>query len=78
MVVSFGGGKIDPTIQGVDYNDIMTRFEKEGWIQNKNVFAGSSRWWLAGKVDWALKGKKDIICFNRDPRNLAFLVTRKH
>jgi len=33
-VVSFGGGKIDPTIQGVIYmnND---RFEKEGWIQTK-------------------------------------------
>lgn len=76
-VVSFGGGKIDPTIQGVDYDDIMTRFEKEGWIANKNVFAGSTRWWLAGKVDWALKGKKDIICFNRDPRNLAFLVDPK-
>jgi len=28
-------------------------------------------------VDWALKGKKDIICFNRDPRNLAFLVDPK-
>ncbi len=73
-VVSLGGGKIDPTIQGVDYDDIMTRFEKEGWINNNNVFAGSTRWWLAGKVDWALKGKKDIVTFNRDPRNLAFLV----
>jgi hypothetical protein len=52
----------------------MTRFEKEGWIKNPNVFAGSTRWWLAGKIDWALKGKKDIVAFNRDPRNLAFLV----
>ena len=76
-VVSLGGGEIDPTIQGVDYDDVMTRFEKEGWLQNKNVFAGSTRWWLAGKIDWALKGKKDIICFNRDPRNLAFLVDPK-
>ncbi|MDB5109020.1 MAG: arnT 2 [Mucilaginibacter sp.] len=76
-VVSLGGGKIDPTIQGVDYDDIMTRFEKEGWINNNKVFAGSTRWWLAGKVDWALKGKKDIICFNRDSRNLAFLVDPK-
>jgi hypothetical protein len=76
-VASLGGGKIDPTIQGVDYDDAMARFEKEGWIANKNVFAGSTRWWLAGKIDWALKGKKDIICFNRDPRNLAFLVDPK-
>jgi hypothetical protein len=76
-VASLGGGKIDPTIQGVDYDDVMTRFEKEGWLNNPKVFAGSTRWWLAGKVDWALKGKKDIICFNRDPRNLAFLVDPK-
>jgi hypothetical protein len=76
-VVSLGGGTVDPTIQGVDYDDIMTRFEKEGWIENKNIFAGSTRWWLTGKVDWALKGKKDIICFNRDARNMAFLVEPK-
>ncbi|TSJ38846.1 glycosyltransferase family 39 protein [Mucilaginibacter corticis] len=76
-VASLGGGKIDPTIQGVDYDDVMTRFEKEGWIKNPNVFAGSTRWWLAGKVDWALRGKKDIVAFNRDPRNLAFLVDPK-
>jgi hypothetical protein len=76
-VVSLGGGKVDPTIQGVDYDDIMIRFEKEGWINNDKIFTGSTRWWLAGKVDWALKGKKDIICFNRDPRNLAFLVDPK-
>lgn len=73
-VVSLGGGKTDPTMQGVDYDDIMTRFEKEGWLNNDKVFAGSTRWWLTGKVDWALKGKKDIICFNRDSRNMAFLV----
>lgn len=73
-VVSLGGGEIDPTIQGVDYDDIMTRFEKEGWINNPKIFSGSTRWWLAGKVDWALKGKKDVVVFNRDPRNLAFLV----
>lgn len=77
LVHKFHGDNIDPTIQGIDYNDIQTRFEKEGWLQNKNVFAGSTRWWLAGKVDWALKGKNEIVCFNNDPRNLAFLVDPK-
>lgn len=76
-VVGLGTGKVDPTVQGIDYDDIITRFEKEGWLNNNKIFAGSTRWWLAGKVDWALKGKKDIVCFNRDPRNLAFLVDPK-
>ncbi len=77
VVNKFHGDTVDPTIQGIDYEDIMTRFQKEGWLQNKKVFAGSTRWLLAGKVDWALKGKKEIICFSDDPRNLAFLVDPK-
>jgi hypothetical protein len=67
----------DPTIQGVDYIDIKTRFDKEGWTNNPNVFTGTPRWWLTGKVDWALKGTKDIAVFNNDPRNLAFMVEPK-
>jgi hypothetical protein len=70
----FHGDNTDPTIQGVDYDDIQTRFAKEGWLNNPKIFAGSPRWWLMGKVDWALRGKKDIVVFNQDPRNLAFLV----
>jgi len=77
VVHHFHGDNTDPTIQGIDYNDIKTRFEKEGWLQNPHVFAGSDRWWLMGKVDWVLRGKKDIVVFDKDPRNLAFLVNPK-
>jgi hypothetical protein len=44
---------------------------------NRKVFAASTRWWLTGKVDWALRGEKEIICFNADPRNSAFFVDPK-
>ena len=77
MVKEFHGDNVDPTIQGIDYNDIGTRFEKEGWMQNKKIFAGSVRWWLTGKVDWALKGQKPVISFTNDPRNTAFLIDPK-
>ncbi|MCJ8210208.1 glycosyltransferase family 39 protein [Mucilaginibacter sp. RS28] len=73
-IVQQFGGKSDPTMQGQDYNDIETLFEQKGWMNNPKVFTGSTRWWLTGKVDWALKGKKPIIVFDEDPRNLAFLV----
>jgi len=66
--------EIDPTIQGVDDADILPRFQKEGWLSNPKIFAGTTRWWLNGKVDWTLKGQKDIVCFNDDPRNIAFLI----
>jgi len=77
MVYHFHGDNNDPTIQGVDYTDIKTRFDKEGWTNNPNIFTGTPRWWLTGKVDWALKGTKDITVFNNDPRNLAFMVEPK-
>jgi hypothetical protein len=77
VVYVFHHDTVDPTIQGVDYTDIQTRFEKEGWLNNPHIFTGSARWWLTGKIDWALKGKKDIVVFNADPRNLAFLVDPK-
>lgn len=73
-VVSLGNSNSDPTMQGVDYDDILTRFKKEGWLNNDKVFTGGTRWWLTGKVDWALKGQKPVVVFDRDPRNLAFLV----
>ena len=77
MVHHFHGDNTDPTIQGIDYTDIKTRFDKEGWSNNPNIFTGTPRWWLTGKVDWALKGAKDIAVFNNDPRNLAFMVEPK-
>ena len=73
IVYKFHKDTVDPTIQGIDYDDIRTRFEKEGWLQNSNIFAGTPRWWLTGKIDWALKGQKNVICFSDDPRNTAFL-----
>ena len=77
-VVAQFGDPVDPTIQGIDYDDVATRFQKEGWLNNPKIFAGTTRWWLNGKVDWALKGKKDIVCFNDDPRNIAFLIDPNH
>ncbi len=77
VVHKFHGDNLDPTIQGIDYEDINTRFEKEGWMKNPKVFAASTRWWLSGKIDWVLRGKKDILVFDPDPRNLAFLVDPK-
>jgi hypothetical protein len=77
VVGYFHGDKTDPTIQGIDYTDIQTRFAKEGWLNDPKIFAGTPRWWLTGKTDWALKGKKDVVVFDDDPRNLAFLVDPK-
>ena len=62
----------DQTMEGYDYNDLMTTFQKNGWINNPNIFVGTIHWWMSGKVDWALKGKKDVVCFDSDARNYMY------
>lgn len=66
------GGSYDPTIEGVDFNEIKVRFEKEGWLTNENIFVGSVGWWQAGKIDWPLLCKKEMLIFSNDPRNYAY------
>ena len=40
--------------------------------RKNNLFIGTTRWWLAGKLDWVLGAKNDFIVFDSDPRNYAF------
>jgi hypothetical protein len=68
------GGSYDPTIEGVDFQDIYDRFKEEGWLNDSTVFLGSERWWQCGKFDWALKCKKPMVIFDGDPRNYAYFV----
>ncbi|MCS6823984.1 MAG: glycosyltransferase family 39 protein [Cytophagaceae bacterium] len=75
--VGLFGEKVDPTIDGNDYTDIRTLFEEKGWLTNDSIVAGAVRWWMVGKVDWALRGKKDVICFGENPRNHSFFIDPK-
>ncbi len=73
-IVQKFGGTHDPTMEGFDFDQILDRFEQEGWLEQDSIFVGTTRWWQTGKVDWALKGKKDVVIFNNDPRNYAFFA----
>lgn len=66
------GNTTDPTMEGVDFTDIHKRFEEEGWLKNDNLFVATEKWWQTGKIDWPLKGAKDILIFHPDPRNHAY------
>lgn len=76
--VHTGGGAYDATMDGYDYNDLKDIFIKNGWLHDDNLFVGTTKWWMSGKVDWALKGNKDIICFNKDARNYAYFSDPKN
>lgn len=68
------GVNYDQTMEGYDYNDLMTTFKQNGWLDNPNIFVGTTHWWMSGKVDWALKGKKDVVCFDHDSRNYMYFA----
>lgn len=76
-IVENSGMNYDPTIEGTDYDHIRERFEKEGWLEQDSLFAGTRMWWQVGKIDWALKGEKDVLVFHSDPRNHAFFIDPK-
>ncbi len=66
------GNTSDPTMEGVDFIDVRKRFEEEGWLEDENLFVATEKWWQTGKIDWPLRGKKDILIFHPDPRNHAY------
>lgn len=65
---------IDPTMDSYDYTDLLTYFESNGLLQQSGrlgKFVGVSNWLLAGKVDWALKGKIPVRSFE-ERRNYIY------
>ena len=66
------GNTTDPTMEGVDFTDIRIRFEEEGWLTDESLFVATEKWWQTGKIDWPLRGQKDIFIFHPDARNHAY------
>lgn len=71
------GNTTDPTMEGVDFIDVRKRFEEEGWLDNDNLFVATEKWWQTGKIDWPLRGEKDVLIFHPDPRNHAYFFDPK-
>jgi len=67
------GESYDPTILINDFDAVKETYEKNGWLSDDNIFAGGTRWWLCGLLDYSLKYEKDFLVFNKDPRNYAYL-----
>lgn len=65
--------KDDPTALVNDFAAVKEKFEEKGWMGDTGIFVGSTRWWLAGLVDYSLKYEKDFLIFSPDPRNYAYL-----
>lgn len=64
----------DPTFECVDFTGLERAFAERGLLDRKDIFVFTDWWFLAGKVDYALKGKLPVLAFTRggNPRAFAF------
>ncbi len=67
-------GPSDPTVEHIDYDPLADALEHRGLLERKNTFLFTNRWFLSGKVDWAVRNRMPVLCFNtKDPRGFAFI-----
>lgn len=63
----------DPTFELLDWTPLAKALEERGLLGRKDTFLFSNRWFSAGKIDYALRGRMPVVCFNHnDPRSFAF------
>jgi 4-amino-4-deoxy-L-arabinose transferase-like glycosyltransferase len=63
----------DATTELIDYTPLREAFAQRGLLDRKDLFIFSDRWYLAGKVDYALRGEFPVLALHRsDPRAYAF------
>ena len=49
-----------PRVALVDYG------AKQGMLDRPNTFVFTAKWYLSGKVDYALRGKMTVLCLSAD------------
>ena len=70
-------GPVDPTLEAVDYEGLPKVLEEHGLL-NQETLIGASRWFLAGKVDYAIRSKAPVLCLiEGDPRVYAFFHSQR-
>ena len=69
---------MDPTMDGYDYTDLYTYFEQNNLFNQPNLFVGASNWLLAGKVDWALKGRLPVRSFEEQRNYIYYFDDKKY
>ncbi len=65
-------GDDDPTLELLDYDSLVPALSRHGLIGRSDVFVFSDRYHVAGKVDYALRGRLPFMVLGADPRAYAF------
>lgn len=63
----------DGTIELMDFGALVPAFRERGLLDRPGLFIFADRWYLAGKIDYAFRGKMPFYLFSEnDPREYAF------
>ena len=63
----------DPTTECIDYTALEDALRRHGLLDRRDLFVFADRWYQAGKLDYALKGRMPVLCLHpSDPRSYAF------
>jgi len=64
---------VDPTLEALDYAPLEKYLAQQGLLDRDDLFVFTPRWYMSGKVDYALHGRARVYCFSfDDPRAFAF------
>jgi hypothetical protein len=62
----------DPTLEALDFKPLEAALAEQGLLDRKDLFIFTYKWYLSGKVDYALRGRATVLCLGDDPRAFAF------
>ena len=66
-------GGNDFTVDVIDYTALESAFHARGLLDRHDLLVFSDKWYVAGKVDYALEGRLPVLALNTgDPRAYAF------
>jgi hypothetical protein len=69
---------VDPTLEALDLAPIQSALAERGLLDRDDVFVFTNRWFLSGRVNFALHGRAEVLCLSpNDPRGFAFFTDQR-
>ena len=69
---------VDPTLESLDYETLPDALANWGLLERNDLFAFSPKWYVSGKIEYALRGRLPVLCLSGDdPRSYAFFEEQR-
>jgi hypothetical protein len=68
----------DPTLEGLAFTPLEAALAEKGLLDRKDLFVCAYKWYLCGKIDYAIHSRATVLCLCQDdPRSFAFFETQE-